>query len=120
MESERRSIWRNDEPCKVCGTMVCAHGKMPYHNLAHPSEDTLASWLESACEVTVGGRLTSSEAYMSYRTWLELLNILAPSHKAFSKLMMQRGFASKKSGTRYFEGLRLKPLPPSTWADPFD
>jgi putative DNA primase/helicase len=71
-------------------------------------EDTLGAWLEECVELRQGDRVLSGEAYHSFRRWADAQGEFIPSQKRFTQRLRDRGIQSIKSGSRYFQGIRLK------------
>ncbi len=72
------------------------------------SEDTFLDWLTECTDAVPGVSTKSSEAYANYKRWCETQGSGIPSHKAFAKKLLKRGFKLRKSGARFVEGLRMK------------
>lgn len=71
-------------------------------------EDTFGAWLDECCE-RCNDRVTSGEAYKSYRHYVEARGEGIVSQKRFSGRLEARGFGRiKTGGIRYVTGLRLR------------
>jgi putative DNA primase/helicase len=71
-------------------------------------EDTLGAWMEECVELKQGERVRSGDAYHSFRRWADAQGEFIPSQKRFTQRLRDRGIESIKSGSRYFQGIRLK------------
>jgi len=71
-------------------------------------EDTLGAWMEECVELREGERVRSGDAYHSFRRWADAQGEFIPSQKRFTQRLRDRGIESIKSGSRYFQGIRLR------------
>jgi putative DNA primase/helicase len=71
-------------------------------------EDTLGAWMEECVELKQEERVRSGDAYHSFRRWADAQGEFIPSQKRFTQRLRDRGIQSIKSGSRYFQGIRLK------------
>jgi phage/plasmid-associated DNA primase len=71
-------------------------------------EDTLGAWMEECVELKQDERVKSGDAYHSFRRWADAQGEFIPSQKRFTQRLRDRGIESIKSGSRYFQGIRLK------------
>jgi P4 family phage/plasmid primase-like protien len=65
-------------------------------------EDTLGRWIEDCCTVGANLKVPSSEAYKSYKAYVEKSGEGVVSHKRFSQRMEARGFARHKTSTNRY------------------
>jgi putative DNA primase/helicase len=72
-------------------------------------EDTLAAWIHESCDL--GGECRASDAYKSYRHFVQERGEMPVSQKRFSARLESRGFGKRKSGSMIIVGLSLKPGP---------
>lgn len=73
------------------------------------NEDTLGQWIEECIEINPRSRSSVSDAYQSYKRWLEKEGGYIPSAKRFSQQLAERGFERERSnGVRYFVGFGVK------------
>lgn len=72
-------------------------------------EDTLGQWVDECCHVADNVKVSSSDAYLSYKRRAETHGEKPTSQKRFSQRLESRGFERlRTTGGRYFAGLRLK------------
>lgn len=69
-------------------------------------EDTLAAWIHESCDL--GGECRASDAYKSYRHFVQERGEMPVSQKRFSQRLESRGFGKRKSGSIIITGLSLK------------
>jgi putative DNA primase/helicase len=79
-------------------------------------EDTLGRWIEECCTVSPSLKVGASEAYNSYKSYVEKAGEGVVSQKRFSQRMEARGFQRyKTSTTRYFLGIDIVKLGVVEW-----
>lgn len=72
-------------------------------------QDTLGSFLESACEAGYGLRVKSDVLYKAYKKWCEEGNEFVMSVRAFGTAIQERGIEKLKSNGIWYLGIDLKP-----------
>jgi len=72
-------------------------------------EDLLADWIEECCHLDPAAKTRASELYDSFKEWwTENVSKHPLSQKVFGQhLVARRGIRRKKSGTSYYQGIRL-------------
>jgi phage/plasmid-associated DNA primase len=79
-------------------------------------EDTLGRWIEDCCTVSQSLKVGASEAYNSYKSYVEKAGEGVVSQKRFSQRMEARGFQRyKTSTTRYFLGIDIVKIGGMEW-----
>jgi putative DNA primase/helicase len=73
-------------------------------------QDTFAAFLEEKCVLVASARALSLSLYRVYKPWAEEGGEKPVSHKTFSSLMAERGFAKTKTGKgALYSGIGLRP-----------
>jgi P4 family phage/plasmid primase-like protien len=73
-------------------------------------QDTFAAFLEEKCIRVASARVLSLALYRVYKPWSEEHGETPVSHKTFSSLMAERGFAKTKTGKgALYSGIGLRP-----------
>jgi putative DNA primase/helicase len=73
-------------------------------------QDTFAAFIEEKCIRVASARVLSLALYRVYKPWSEERGETPVSHKTFSSLMAERGFAKTKTGKgALYSGIGLRP-----------
>jgi putative DNA primase/helicase len=69
--------------------------------------DILGSFLEDCCDLGPGLEVGATDLYQSFKKWAKENGEYELSMTAFGRRLDERGFAVRKAGTKYRQGLRL-------------
>lgn len=84
-------------------------------------EDTLGRWIEECCTVGPSLKVGASDAYHSYKTYVDKAGEGVVSQKRFSQRMEARGYVRQKTSTmRYIIGIDTVQLGGIGWVDTND
>lgn len=73
------------------------------------AEDALSSWIDDKCDRSEQSRESSTDLFLSWKSWADAAGEFAGSQKRFSQKLEDRGFEKiKDRHGRSFTGLRLR------------
>ena len=79
--------------------------------------DVIGSFLEDSCETGAGLEVAATDLYQAFKRWAKDNGEYELSQTAFGRRLEERGFGTRKSGTKYRLGLRLNAAVQATSQD---